>query len=133
MANNDIDITFTSHLGEFNVEFEAAMKKTLTEWGITGEAHAKEIITEKGAVDTGRTRNSTTWAIGGEGAHASGYSGTAPKRDEPCVYIGSNVYYAPWIENGTSKMKARPFIRPAVEDFADQYKEIAERNLGKIK
>ncbi|MBD5103483.1 MAG: HK97 gp10 family phage protein [Ruminococcaceae bacterium] len=135
MANNDVDVTFTSHLGEFNTEFDAAVKKALEEMGIEAEAHAKEIITEKGAVDTGRLRNSITWAVGGEKANASGYSGTAPKKDEPCVYIGTNVEYAPYIEFGSSRSKKgeRPFIRPAVEDFADQYKEIAERNLGEIK
>lgn len=133
MANNDTTVTFTSNVKAFYDKFDPAEKKTLEEWGIEGEGHAKEIITEKGAVDTGRLRNSITWAVGGESAHAAGYSGTAPKKDEPCVYIGSNVEYAEWIENGTSRMKPRPFLRPAVEDFADEYKEIAERNFGEIK
>ena len=133
MKNNGTTVTFISNVKAFYDEFDAAVKKALEEMGIEAEAHAKEIITEKGAVDTGRLRNSITWAVGGESAHAAGYSGTAPKKDEPCVYIGSNVEYAPWIENGTSRMKERPFLRPAVEDFADEYKEIVERNLGKIK
>lgn len=133
MINDGVNVTFTSHLSEFNTEFEQAVKKALTEIGIEAEAHAKEIITEKGAVDTGRLRNSVTWAIGGESAHASGYSGTAPKKDEPCVYLGTNVEYAPYIEFGTSRMKERSFIRSAVEDFGGEYKEIAERNLGEIK
>jgi len=29
--------------------------------------------------------------------------------------VGSNVRYAPFIEFGTSKMSAQPFLRPAVE------------------
>lgn len=133
MANNDVNVTFTSHIDAFYDEFDPAVRKTLEEIGIEAEAHAKEIITEKGAVDTGRLRNSTTWAVGGEKPNASGYSGIAPKKDEPCVYIGTNVHYAPYIEFGTNKMPARAFIRPAVEDFGDQYKEIVENNLGKIK
>lgn len=133
MANNDTTVTFTSNVKAFYDKFDPAVKKTLEEMGIEAEGHAKDIITERDAVKTSRLKNSITWAVGGESAHASGYSGTAPKKDEPCVYIGSNVEYAPWVENGTSKMKARPFLRPAVEDFADEYKEIAERNLGEIK
>lgn len=144
MAKNDVDVTFTSNLKAFYNEFDPAVKKTLEEWGIEGEAHGKEIAIEKGVKDTGYTVNSITWAIGGEKANIASYkadkgnakgtySGTAPKRDEPSVYIGTNAWYAPYNELGTSKMPARPFIRPAVEDFGDQYKEIAERNLGEIK
>ena len=124
MAKNDV--VFTSHIDAFYDEFDPAVKKALEEIGIEAEGHAKEI-------DTGRLRNSTTWAVGGENPNASGYSGIAPKKDEPCVYIGTNVHYAPYIEFGTNKMPARAFIRPAVEDFGDQYKEIVENNLGEIK
>lgn len=130
---NQISVNLIDNSDEVRNALTEVLEKALTEIGIEAEAHAKEIITEKGAVDTGRLRNSITWAVGGESAHAAGYSGTAPKKDEPCVYIGSNVEYAEWIENGTSRMKPRPFLRPAVEDFADEYKEIAERNFGKIK
>lgn len=90
-----------------------ALEKALTEIGIEAETHAKEIITEKGAVDTGRLRNSITHALDGTKA----------------VHIGTNVEYAPFVEAGTSRMKARPFLRPAVEDFRDEYKEILENNL----
>lgn len=118
MTSNDIDITFTSHIDAFYDEFDPAVRKALEEIGIEAEAHAKEIITEKGAIDTGRLRNSITWQVGEEDS-------------KPCVYVGTNVKYAPYVELGTDKMKARPFIRPAVEDFGDEYKEIIERNLGK--
>lgn len=133
-------VEFTSHLDEIQDAFNAAVKKALTEIGIEAEAHAKEIITEKGAVDTGLLRNSITWAIGGKGANKSSYSadtggksgsysGTAPKKDVPCVYIGSNVSYCPYIETGARGKSPRPFLKPAVEDFRDEYKEIVEDNL----
>lgn len=119
MAKNDI--VFTSHIDAFYDEFDPAVKKALTEIGIEAEAHAKEIITEKGAVDTGRLRNSITYQVG------------ETNSKEPCVYVGTNVKYALWVEDGTSRMKARPYLKPAVENFGDQYKEIVERSLGKIK
>lgn len=121
MAKNDFEVTFTSNIEAFYDEFDPAVKKALTEIGIEAEKHAKEIITEKGAVDTGRLRNSITHQVG------------ETDNKEPCVYIGTNVSYAPWVEGGTSRMKERPFIRPAVEDFGEEYKKIVENNFGEIK
>lgn len=125
----DVDVTITDNSGEVRRELDEAIEKALTEIGLEAEAHGKEIITAKGAVDTGRLRNSITWAIGGEKANNPDYEGTAPKRDEPCVYVGSNVEYAPHVENGARSMSPRPYIKPAIEDFRDEYKEIIENNL----
>lgn len=116
------------------------LEKALTEIGIEAEAHAKEIITAKGAVDTGLLRNSITYAIGGESAAISeykaskgdgsgSYSGNSPKKSQPCVYIGTNVKYAPFVETGARSMRPRPFLRPAAEDFRQEYKKILEDNL----
>ncbi|MDE7398959.1 MAG: HK97 gp10 family phage protein [Oscillospiraceae bacterium] len=112
MANIS-SVRITSNVDEVKNALPEVLEKALMEIGIEAEAHAKEIITEKGAVDTGRLRNSITHALDGTKA----------------VHIGTNVEYAPYIEAGTSKMKARPYLRPAVEDFKDEYKEILENNL----
>lgn len=121
MEKNDVNVTFTSHIDAFYVEFDPSVKKALEEIGIEAEGHAKDIITEKGAVDTGRLRNSITHQVG------------ETESKEPCVYVGTNVEYAPFIEFGTSRMAARPYLKPAIEDFKDEYREIIENNLGKIK
>lgn len=154
----DVDVTITDNSGEVRRELDEAIEKALTEIGIEAEKHAKKImehISPKPPIDTGALRNSITWAIGGQRANNSDYSGTAPKRDEPCVYLGSNKTYAVFVEEGTSiynpnsptskpfwfykddngkwhkayPMKPRPFIKPAIEDFRDEYKEIIENNL----
>ena len=80
--------------------------------GSAAESHAKEIITEKKAVDTGRLRASITHAS--DGANA---------------YIGTNVEYAPYVEFGTSKMKARSYLRPAATGFTSEYKSLMEESL----
>lgn len=49
--------------------------------------------------------------------------------DDSKAYVGSNVYYAPYVEMGTSKMPPRPFIRPAVENHASEYQALAESIL----
>jgi hypothetical protein len=54
------------------------------------------------AVRTGTLRRSIAWKPGIDSL-------------SPYVDIGSNVLYAPYVELGTSRMEARPFLRPALE------------------
>ncbi len=110
---NQVTVNLTDNSDAVRNALPEVLEKALSEIGIKAEAHAKEIIAEKGAVDTARLRNSITHALDGTKA----------------VHIGTNVEYAPYIEAGTSRMKARPYLRPAVEDFKDKYKEILENNL----
>ena len=53
-------------------------------------------------VDTGRLRSSITNELGQDG-------------DGLVATIGTNVEYAPYVELGTSKMAAQPFLLPALE------------------
>lgn len=41
------------------------------------------------------------------------------------------AYYARWVENGTSKMRARPFLRPAFDETVTGFVEGASKALGK--
>lgn len=52
-------------------------------------------------VDTGRLRSSVTHEMGQDGRGL-------------VARIGTNVDYAPHIEFGTSRMRAQPFLRPAL-------------------
>jgi HK97 gp10 family phage protein len=76
--------------------------------GAAAEKHAKAIC----PVDTGRLRNSITHTEDGENA-----------------YIGTNVEYAPYVELGTSKQKAQPYLRPAATEHDDEYKALMEASL----
>lgn len=111
---------FIDHSGEFLAALAAERKYILEEWGLHGERRAKEEIT-KAVYDTpqspsyqrtGNLRNSITHE-------------RAVKR----VYIGTVVEYGPFVECGTSKMRARPFLRPAVEKYIDEYKAIYKKHL----
>jgi HK97 gp10 family phage protein len=53
-------------------------------------------------VRTGRLRGSITWRLGEDGL-------------SPYADIGTAVHYAPYVELGTSRMPAYPFLRPALE------------------
>lgn len=49
--------------------------------------------------------------------------------DDNEVRIGTNVEYAQFEEEGTSKRPAHPFLRPAVEEHIGQIQKIVEKEL----
>ncbi|MFU0812246.1 MAG: HK97 gp10 family phage protein [Atopobium sp.] len=80
--------------------------------GLVAEGYAKA----KCPVDTGRLRNSITHVLKG------GIS--------PAVYIGTNVEYGKYVEEGTSKHDAQPFLKPAATEHGSEYKAILQESLG---
>ena len=106
MATVDVQITDNSE--QVLEAVAAALERGLEAIGLAAESHAKELC----VVDTGRLRNSITHVV----------------QDEE-VYIGTNVEYAPYVELGTSRMKARPFLKPAAENYGSEYKTLLESVL----
>lgn len=82
-----------------------ASEKALEAIGMQAETYGKKLC----PVDTGRLRNSITH-----------------QTETDVVYVGTAVEYAPFVELGTAKMNAQPYIRPAVADHAEEYKQIAK-------
>ena len=89
---------------------DAGTQKALEMIGLQCEKYAKLQC----PVDTGRLRNSLT--------HET-------RVQEESTYIGTAVEYAPYVEMGTSRMRAQPYLKPAVNDHRDEYKQIAESCL----
>ena len=123
-------------------ELDNAMERALTRIGLAAEGYAKKSLTAQGAVDTGLLRNSVTFALSGEGANTTSYkadrggetghyTGTAPNDKDKAVYIGSNVEYAIFIENGARGQSPRPFLKPAATEHTTTYKNILKEELGK--
>ena len=107
-----MSIEFTDNSKEILSAFDKAMHNGLTAVGMTAEGHAKKNC----PVDTGRLRNSIS---------------TAVDDSEEAAYIGTNVEYAPYVELGTSRMAARPFLKPAATEHGEEYKAIAKAAFGK--
>lgn len=124
-----VDITDNS--AEVRVALEQAKARALEIIGGKIESYAKGLV----PVDTGALRNSITHAVDGD-----------------TVFAGSAILYAPYVELGTGKdyspppewmennaprgagiisrsVKPRPYLRPAVENHLDEYKNVIETEL----
>ena len=104
-----IDVNFTDHSAEILRAMNDQVKNiALQAIGQKAEDYAKD----NSPVDTGRLRNSITNAV---------------EMGEQAVYIGTNVEYAGYVELGTSRMKPRPYLKPAVVNYMSEYKTLAEQ------
>lgn len=115
-------------------EFQTACIRALERCGSQAEGYAKDLA----PVDTGNLRNSISHKV---------------DEEEPAAYIGSNTSYAPYVElatgiyaeggrptpwayqddNGvwhwTAGNKAQPFLKPAVADHAQTYRNIIKDEM----
>lgn len=136
------DVNFTSHKDEIEAELNRRIPIILNAVGLEAEGIATRNVNDMKAVDTGRLKNSITHALSGKAPDKLTYTddennvyaypaGTAPadSDDEPSVYIGTNVEYAPYIELGTYRMASRPFLRKALSDHTDHYKKLMQDGL----
>lgn len=132
-----------SNRGEHDSKFDKAVEKALRLVGGQAERFAKELISDMGAVDTGFLRNSITFALDGEATNATEYqddagnqhgeySGEAPSENggNRAVYIGTNVYYAPYVELGTTKMPARPFLSQSIQSNKSEMESLFQETFG---
>ncbi len=127
-------VEFTDNSAEVLASMHAAGLRSLEKCGLTGEGYAKREVT----VDTGNLRNSITHTV---------------DEGEMAVYIGTDVEYAGYVELGTGKyypggrptpwvyqdakgnwhmthgQRAQPFLKPAVADHAQTYRNIIEDEL----
>ena len=99
------EITIQSNKQEILNHLPDVVEAALEAIGLTAEGYAKDEC----PVDTGRLRNSITHAVEGDAA-----------------YIRTIVASAPKAALGTSRMRARPFLGPAVENHGQEYKELFE-------
>ena len=132
MADINIEFTLKDSSDEVLMELAYACMRALERCGMQAEGYAKDLA----PVDTGNLRNSITHQV-----------------DDNSVYIGTNVEYAPYVELGTGKHypggrptpwayqddngvwywtagnPAQPFLKPAVEDHKQTYRNIIEDEL----
>lgn len=128
-------LTLDDHSDEVLSAFDAAMARGLEKCGLVAEGYAKKLC----PVDTGNLRNSITHMV--------------TDVNEQAAYVGSNAEYAAYVELGTGVFypggrqtpwvytdakgnthlthgqRAKPYIKPAVADHAQQYQKIIKSEL----
>jgi len=105
-----VDVKVVSNKDEVLKAKAEDIERALETIGLVAERYAKGYA----PVDTGRLRNSISHDVSTE---------------EQAVYVGTNVEYAPYQELGTRFQPGTPFLRPAIENHLDEYKQIVEEEL----
>ena len=125
------DVQITDNSAEVKAALEQAKARAREIIGGKIESYAKGLV----PVDTGALRNSITHAVDGDTVIAGSAILYAPY-----VELGTGKEYSPppeWMENNAPRgagiisrsVKPRPYLRPAVENHIDEYKNVIETEL----
>lgn len=138
------EVKMTDNTDELLKELEFLEEKALVTVGGEAEGDAKiEIESSPRRVDTGRLRNSITWATRTEHSEvdtnlekpnddASAEDGVnSSQAGEREVVIGTNVEYAAKVHEGDAKEGLDPnrFLRNAIERNSEKYRGIIDDTL----
>lgn len=113
-----------------------AILRGLEKCGLQAQNYANALAPH----DTGRLRNSITHIVSGNAGFNHAYSddqgnsfadsvGGAGDAEDCVVYVGTNVEYAEYVEFGTIKAKAQPYLKPAFTRHAKEYNDILKEEL----
>lgn len=106
----NVSVNVESHVEEALEELASKKLVALEEIGLVAEGYAKQYC----PVDTGRLRNSISHAV---------------DEGEDMAIIGTNVEYAAYVELGTSRMTAQPYLEPAAVQHTAEYEEIVKSHF----
>lgn len=134
----EIEVEIKSNVDNVKKDFNDSCLKALNEIGLKIATAAFAMAPH----DTGYLRNSITYAISGKNAAKTEYSDDAHKKkgsysgaapdDELCVYVGTNVEYAEIMELGSSRTKARPYLKPALTNNIGEIERIIRSSMDSM-
>ena len=111
---NEVSVTLvTNNKDLIKRSTDQAILTGLEAVGLRAEGYAKQ----KCPVDTGNLRNSITHAV---------------DMSEKSAIVATATEYAAYVEYGTSRQKAQPYLEPAVKDHVPEYQRIFEEQLARI-
>ena len=127
-----MSIKYTSHTTEEKAEIKDSIKRALEICGGMAERHAVQNIHKNRSIRTSTLVNSITHQ----------------KVDDYTMAVGTDVKYAPYVELGhhqepgryvpaigkrlkASFVPAKPFLRPAIENHEDTYRNVIATELNK--
>ena len=137
MAKSEFSIDaeeFLKSLNDYEDGVDKKIKEALIKCARGVERDAKQNLTASNAVDTGRLRMSLYTDVQGiknnEVEIGTDLSKVGPKKRKKGPGVGTGVEYAPYVEYGTYKMAARPFLRPAYNKNVNKLTQELKRILG---
>lgn len=112
MRNNRFEIKIESNVPKAKSELKSKLRKIFKMWGIFLTKEWVMRIKKAKLIDTSRFINGVTYTS-----------------DAEQTIVGNPVEYSSFLENGTSKMRARPTLKPAIMENREKLKNIAEKEL----
>ncbi len=112
MKGNKFEIKVENNVPRAKSELKSKLRKIFEMWGIFLTKEWVMRIKKAKLRDTGRFMNGVTY-----------------KSDDKQTIVGNPVEYSSFLENGTSKMRARPTLKPAIMENREKLKNIAEKEL----
>ena len=117
---------------------EANVKKNFTLQGTgakskrtkTGKYHYASMPGQAPAIDDGALRASIASKVEKKGLTVHGYVGSDLDKIKQRAATGTDLEYGIYLELGTSKMKARPFLRPALRRCKNKIEKIFKAANG---
>lgn len=107
-----------NNLTELNDAAREAVKRAVTIIGMKAEANAVKEV-DRAVYNTPETPRYRRTGNLRQFIHYD-------KEGDDTVLLIDDIDYAAYVEFGTSKMAARPFIKPAVLNYLEEYREILE-------
>ena len=121
--------------GDNYIDAMEKAKSVALEAGII-DMHGQAVLLQ--SPDTGNLRGSLSWTVAGKhgglnsaGDNASADQGVNVTQESDEAYLGTNVDYSIYVEFGTSKMAAQPYLRPAYDARKEHTKQIMEDHFRK--
>lgn len=135
-----VKIEVISNRERFEQVAQQAIENAMEQCGLLAEGYAQMALIKQKAVATGVLLNSMTHKV-------------IDNQNEVAMYVGTNSEYAVYVETGTGKyvkggrqdpwafqdakgnwhmtsgMKARPYVKPAIADHVNVYKEVIKDAL----
>lgn len=109
------DVRIEDHSKEYLRQVNEALDVALEAVGLHIEGEAKEELENTPRrIDTGNLRNSITHRV----------------IDEPAVVIGTDVEYALYVHEGTSKMAPNRYLKNAVDRNRDQIVDYIKKAMS---
>lgn len=119
MAISIGDVKLIDNSAQIKGMMEQAKARALEAIGLQAEGYAKKLCPVGTPESTGKPHY-----IGGTLRNSISHA-----TDNDSAYIGTNVEYAPYVELGTSRMKAQPYLKPAATEHSDEYRAIVEQQM----